>query len=101
MAEPGQVIEPIFNVPVAAPTDHELWANPTLFSDQPQPFALIGIDIDEKMRPVDGHGKVVLSNVFIAGRNLGGYDYCFEKSGNGVAMASGYQGAMSVLGELK
>ncbi|WP_378950341.1 anaerobic glycerol-3-phosphate dehydrogenase subunit GlpB [Pelosinus sp. sgz500959] len=96
VAEPENVIEPIFNLPIAAPSDHELWANMSLFSNEPQPFALIGISVDEKMRPLDEVGKVVLTNVFVAGRNLRGYDFCFEKSGNGVALASGYQAAMSV-----
>ncbi|MBC8016044.1 MAG: anaerobic glycerol-3-phosphate dehydrogenase subunit B [Sporomusaceae bacterium] len=96
IAEPGSVVEPIFNLPVAAPSDHELWANPTLFSNKPQPFAKIGIAVDGKMRPLNEAGHVVIENVFIAGRNLHGYDFCFEKSGNGVALASGYQAAMSV-----
>lgn len=96
VAEPGSVIEPVFNLPVAAPSDHELWANPDLFSNKPQPFAKIGIDVDESMRPLNEVGHVVIENVFIAGRNLRGYDFCFEKSGNGVALASGYQAAMSV-----
>ena len=99
MAEPGHVIEPIFNLPVSAPSDHELWANADLFSSSPQPFAKIGINVDEKMRPLDADGQVALDNVFVIGRNLQGYDFCFEKSGNGVALASGYQAAMSVHGE--
>ena len=101
VAEPGFVIEPIFNLPVAAPGDHEQWANAELFSNEPQPFAKIGVVVDEKMRPLDGDGKVVLSNVYVAGKNLQGYDYCFDKSGNGVALASGYQAAMSAGGEEK
>lgn len=96
VAEPENVIEPIFNLPISAPADHELWANMSLFSNEPQPFALIGIRVDEKMRPLDEAGNVVVNNVFVAGRNLCGYDFSFEKSGNGVALASGYQAAMSV-----
>lgn len=96
VAEPGSVIEPIFNLSVHAPSDHELWANPSLFSNEAQLFAKLGLDVDKNMRPLDANGKVVLNNVFIAGRNLRGYDFCFEKSGNGVAIASGYQAAMSV-----
>ncbi|WP_017531542.1 anaerobic glycerol-3-phosphate dehydrogenase subunit GlpB [Pelosinus sp. HCF1] len=96
LAEPGKVIEPIFNLPVEAPTDHELWANYSLFSSEAQPFAKLGLDVDEKMRPLDANGKVLLNNVYVAGRNLRGYDFSFEKSGNGVAIASGYQAAMSV-----
>ena len=101
VAEPGHVVEPIFNLPVTAPEDHALWANSSLFSNEPQPFAKIGLAVDETMRPLDADGKVVLSNVFVAGRNLQGYDYCFEKSGNGVALASAYQAAMSAQGEIK
>lgn len=101
VAEPGSVVEPIFNLPVAAPEDHELWANPALFSNEPQPFAKIGIQVDGNMRPLDANNNVILNNVFVAGRNLCGYDFCFEKSGNGVAIASGYQAAMSVQGEKK
>jgi len=96
LAEPGKVIEPIFNLPVEAPADHELWANYSLFSNEAQPFAKLGLDVDEKMRPLDANGNVLINNVFVAGRNLRGYDYSFEKSGNGVAIASGYQAAMSV-----
>jgi len=101
VAEPGHAQEPIFKLPVAAPEDHELWANPNLFSNKPQPFAKIGVAVDETMRPLDENGKVVLTNVFVAGRNLQGYDFCFEKSGNGVALASGYQAAMSMDREIK
>lgn len=96
VAEPANVVEPIFNLPVVAPTDHELWANATLFSNEAQPFAKIGVNVDGKMRPLDADNKVIINNVFVAGRNLCGYDFCFEKSGNGVAIASGYQAAMSV-----
>jgi glycerol-3-phosphate dehydrogenase subunit B len=101
IAEPGNVVEPIFNLPVVAPADHELWANPALFSGEAQPFAKIGILVDEKMRPLDADNKVIINNVFVAGRNLCGYDFCFEKSGNGIAITSGYQAAMSVQGEKK
>jgi glycerol-3-phosphate dehydrogenase subunit B len=101
IAEPGNVVEPIFNLPVVAPTDHELWANASLFSNEAQPFAKMGIQVDEKMRPLDADNKVILTNVFVAGRNLRGYDFCFEKSGNGVGITSGYQAAMSVYEEKK
>lgn len=96
IAEPGKVIEPIFDLHVDAPEDHEQWANFHLFSDKEQPFAKFGVNVDDKLRPLDAAGKVVLSNVHIVGRNLRGYDFCFEKSGNGVAVASGYQAAMSL-----
>lgn len=92
----GEVKEPIFNIPIQVPIAQENWSNLKLFSNKKQPFATIGITVDNKMRPLDMQGKVLIENVFVVGRNLQGYDFCFEKSGNGVALASGYQAAMSV-----
>lgn len=95
-SELGEVDEPIFKIPIQIPVAQEKWSNLNLFSNEKQPFAKIGITIDEKMRPLDEKGNLLFENVFIAGRNLQGYDFCFEKSGNGVALTSGYQAAMSV-----
>ncbi|MEG6584321.1 anaerobic glycerol-3-phosphate dehydrogenase subunit GlpB [Dendrosporobacter sp. 1207_IL3150] len=96
IAEPGRVVEPIFNLPVEAPDQQEKWSNEVLFSNQKQPFAQIGINVNSSMQPLNKEGEVVLKNVAVAGRNLSGYDYCFEKSGNGVALASAYCAAMSL-----
>ncbi|SEJ96749.1 glycerol-3-phosphate dehydrogenase subunit B [Propionispira arboris] len=87
--------EPIFNIPVRVKGNPEEWANEKLFSSQKQPFAEVGIETDEKMRPLDEVGNCFIKNVFVAGRNLSGYDFCFEQSGNGVALVSAYQAAMS------
>lgn len=88
--------ETIFNLPVEVPANREEWSNPSLFSTGEQLFASFGLNVDSQLRPVDSRGAVVLKNVYIVGRSLGGYDYCFEKSGNGVAIASGYHAGMSV-----
>ena len=92
----GCAWEPIFNLPVQVPALQEEWSNRTLFSGGGQPFAKFGIAVDAKMCPIDATGERILENVHVAGRNLAGYDYCFEKSGNGVAIASGYQAATSI-----
>ena len=86
--------EVIFDLPVYFVKGEENWSNKELFSDQPQGFAKTGILTDESLRPVDGNGKRVFDNVYVVGRNLGGYDFCFEHSGNGVALASAYKAAM-------
>lgn len=96
LAEPGKAVEPIFHLPVKAPANQTQWSNPRLFSRQQQPFAKIGIAVDSTLRPLAEDGSLALENVYIAGRSLAGYDFCFEKSGNGVALASGYQAAMLV-----
>ena len=86
--------EMIFDLPVWFVPGEENWSNEQLFSDKPQGFAKTGIRTDESLRPVDDSGKVVFDNVYVIGRNLGGYDFCFEHSGNGVALASAYKAVM-------
>ena len=100
-AEPGRIVEPVFGLSAAVPAGQEDWSNAQLFSDKKQLFAQLGICVDETMRPQGPDGATVLSNVYVAGRNLGGYDFCFEKSGNGVALASAYKAAMSLQGSDK
>jgi glycerol-3-phosphate dehydrogenase subunit B len=95
VAEVGRVTEPIFNLPVSVPDDREKWSEPALLAPGGQPFARFGLAVDGTLRPVDGDGNLLLENVFIAGCNLAGYDYCSEKSGNGVAVVSGYHAGMS------
>jgi len=52
------------------------------------------VKVDNKLRPVDDAGNVLLENVFVAGKTLAGYDYCSEKSGNGVALATAYRAGL-------
>ena len=94
MREFEQPKEMIFDLPVWFVPGEENWSNEQLFSDKPQGFAKTGIRTDESLRPVDNSGKTVFDNVYVVGRNLGGYDFCFEHSGNGVALASAYKAAM-------
>ena len=95
-AEPGRIVEPIFNLPVRVSTEIENWSNIMLFSHEKQAFAKFGIAVNEAMSPIDGNGRILFDNVKVVGRNIGGYDFCFEKSGNGVALASGYKAAISL-----
>ena len=46
---------------------------------------------------VDEKGAVIYPNVRVVGRNLAGYDFCFEKSGNGVALTSAYKAASLIV----
>lgn len=96
VAEPNVIQERIFGLPVAAPAESELWGIQELFSSGGQPFAKFGVTVDNTLRPVDAAGTVLLENVRFAGRNLAGYDFSYEKSGNGVALTSGYCAGMTV-----
>lgn len=89
-AGPDKVEEAVLHLPVQAPADRENWGALKLFNGAAQPFARIGLQVDAGLRPVDARGRVLFENVYIAGRNLAGYDYCLEKSGNGVALVTGY-----------
>jgi glycerol-3-phosphate dehydrogenase subunit B len=95
-AGPGFARETIFNLPITGAQNQEEWGLRDLFGSAGQPFARMGVLTDECLRPIDGSGRAIYANVYIAGRNLSGYDYCLEKSGNGVALVSGYQAGMSI-----
>ncbi|MFB6081382.1 MAG: glycerol-3-phosphate dehydrogenase subunit GlpB [Halanaeroarchaeum sp.] len=81
------VREPLFDVPVEAPADRTEWTAERPFEGQP--FARFGLATDESLRPlVDG--DPVAETLFAAGDVLGGFDGVRERSGGGVAIATGY-----------
>ncbi len=86
--------EMVFDLPVYSESSEEKWSNEELFSDKPQGFAKTGVRTDCDLRPVDEKNQLVYENVYVIGSNLGGYDFCFEHSGNGVALASAYKAAL-------
>ena len=87
--QPGKVRESVMGLDVAAPADVEQWSSPELFGRHF--FASMGVCVDSAMRPVDSQASTYWPNVFFAGRSLGGYDSAAEKSGHGVAVATGWQ----------
>lgn len=92
-AGPGRMYEPIFNIEIAVPADQADWSYPQLFSGRAQPFAAYGIRVNHNLNPLGPDGTPLLTNVRVIGRQLAGYDFCFEKSGNGVAVATAYAAA--------
>lgn len=48
-----------------------------------------GVAVDMHLRPLDGSGNTFAENLFSAGSVLAGYNYPVEKSGLGVALATG------------
>lgn len=93
MRDIGQPKEMVFGLPVEADCAEERWVNKQLFSNEKQTFAKAGVKVDASLRAVDESGSIVLENVYVAGRNLSGYDFCFEHSGNGVALSSAFKAA--------
>lgn len=91
----GTLKEPIFNIDINVPKKQTEWSNKDLFSQDKQIFAMYGVDTDKELHPILNNKKI-LKNVKVVGRSLAGYDYCFEKSGNGVALITAYMAATSL-----
>ncbi|MFB0563971.1 MAG: anaerobic glycerol-3-phosphate dehydrogenase subunit GlpB [Candidatus Lokiarchaeia archaeon] len=49
-----------------------------------------GIIVNEKLQPLTDEGEPIYGNLYAAGSILSGYNYMAEKSGMGVAIATGY-----------
>lgn len=92
ISQMGRMYEPIFNLEIEVPKNQQEWSHKYLFTGKPQPFATYGIETDNMLRP-SKKGQLLLDNVHVVGRALSGYDFCFEKSGNGVAICSAYHAA--------
>ena len=90
--EPGRCRDSVFGIDMAVPEDVSQWSEPKIFGNHL--FSRMGVRGDRTMRPVDDAAVVRWQNVFFAGRSLGGYDYATEKSGHGVAIASGWQAGL-------
>lgn len=85
----GTATESVFGIDVPVPADVDEWSSPDILESHL--VNNIGVTVDSSMRPVDLGDRVILQNVFFAGRIIGDYDYAAEKSGNGVAAATGWQ----------
>lgn len=93
-ATPGGAHETIFNLDLGAPLCTDDWSVPDVFASQP--YARLGVRVNERLNPVSANGETLLDNVFFAGRSLAGYDFVTEKSGNGVALCSGRHAALQL-----
>ena len=94
---PEKIIESVFELPVAAQnqTIHE-----DFFDMNEASISHAGVVTNNQLKPLDPTtGNIIYDNIYVAGATLAGYDPFVEKSGNGVALASGYKaGLMAVAG---
>lgn len=91
----GKAYESIFGIDLLMPENVDDWSSPDLFGKHM--FATLGVTTDDLLRPLDAHGNLFSDNVYFCGRTLGGYDFAVEKSGHGVALATGVQAARNAL----
>ncbi len=87
--EAGSAREKIFNIKIPVPVNVDEWSEPEIFGTHL--ITRLGVKVDKNLNPVNENNIPILNNVFFAGRTLGGYDYATEKSGFGVAAATGWK----------
>lgn len=100
IATMGAMREPVFGIDLNVPEVQTEWSYKELFPNKKQIFAQYGVDTDENLIPLTSDGKKVADNVKVVGRSLSGYDFCYEKSGNGVSLITAYKAAVSFCGEV-
>ena len=87
---PGKAEEAIFTLPIPAPAIQDDWSCSDFFGGHAHTFASMGVAVNHRLNPVGQDGAALWTNVYFTGRSLGGYDFASEKSGSGVALASGH-----------
>ena len=91
----GAIVETAFGLPVRAPADRADWFGPRFGGAQP--IGRAGIATDAALRPLDAAGTPIYENVVVAGAALGGADLLRERSYEGVALATGWHAAATLL----
>ena len=81
--------EPILNMPLYIPIQRK-FIDIDIFNTEKHSILEIGIEFDENLRPIFGN-EVLFDNLYVAGSILAHYNFIAEKSGLGVAIATGYK----------
>ena len=55
-----------------------------------QPLLAAGLRVDERLRPLDAHGRPVHEALFAAGSVIGGHEHAADGTGLGVAVLTGF-----------
>jgi glycerol-3-phosphate dehydrogenase subunit B len=96
-AQSGRIVEPLFELPVAQPGAKEDWFRYEFLGRKGHPINKSGVRTNGRLNPLDGSGRVLLENVFVAGRILGHHDAMREKSMGGVDIATGYKAVRNLV----
>jgi glycerol-3-phosphate dehydrogenase subunit B len=92
----GEVQEAVFGLPIETSEDREDWAAPTIFEEQP--YARLGLRVDDQLRPCDPRGRPYFENLFAAGGLLGGSDRTLEGSRQAIDLATAFAAVEAALG---
>lgn len=83
--------EPVMGLPVTPLSDDFPLTDGPFLDSKGKEFMRLGIEVDDNLNPTGPSGEVIYKNVFVTGSKLAGYDFSVEKSGTGIAVASGYK----------
>ncbi len=89
----GTLREVIFGLPLAAVPERSDWFAPEFFAPGGHPIYRAGVEVNERLQPVDADGQVVCENLRAAGSTLAHCDGVRERSFEGVALATGFTAA--------
>lgn len=84
----GHVWETIFDLPLTVPQDRSMWFASGFLSPTGHPIFHGGVVVNDVFQPVDG-GKLIFSNLWVAGNILANADPILERSLEGSAIVTG------------
>ena len=89
----GRLVEPLLGLHVEAP-DFDAWLLREALDPAGHPIEAAGIRTDDGLHPLDpASGKAAIANVLVAGALLAGQRALRERSGDGIAITSGWLAA--------
>ncbi|MBW2309201.1 MAG: anaerobic glycerol-3-phosphate dehydrogenase subunit B [Deltaproteobacteria bacterium] len=91
VAERSGLLEPLYGLPVCQPSKRGTWFRTCMFDPEGHPLDRSGVKANTNLQPVDAAGRVLIDNVRVCGRILAYQDPLREKSGGGVAVATGFK----------
>jgi glycerol-3-phosphate dehydrogenase subunit B len=89
----GAARETALGLPLQAPQSRAEWFAPRFLDQRGHPVFRAGVATDDRMRPLDGQGRLVYANVTVAGAALAGADPVRERCYSGLALATGWRAA--------
>ncbi|MFL5807105.1 MAG: glycerol-3-phosphate dehydrogenase subunit GlpB [Roseiflexaceae bacterium] len=87
----GAVWETALGLPLHAPGSRGEWFAARFLAEGGHPIYRAGVATDERLRPIDGAGRLVYQNVYVAGSALAGADPVRERCYSGLALATGWK----------
>ena len=92
---PGKAIDNVLGFEFALPKESAKLTLANPFA--PQPYALLGMPVLANLAPTLDGQTPYAANVRYAGRSVAGQDPAFERSGNGIALATAHAAANGLL----